>query len=138
MSNALRMLALVSLAIGAGANITLAQPTEQLRLPSVNQVPGLSDQMSDKVAITNLGEITFKVLYFENAWKTTDIAPNATALLPSPADGLKVSFNDGSATQNRLLATGVRYAIRADAKTGLWAMVPYAEVGRASTGLRSQ
>jgi hypothetical protein len=136
MSKGMQILALAASVIGAGVNLALAQT---VKLESQNQVPGLSDQMSDKVAITNLGSIPIRIQYLkDNAWPTVEILPSATARLQSEVNGLKISFNDGAVVQNKLLDVGVRYAIQAKAGTAQWELVPYSQVGRGTSGLQSR
>jgi hypothetical protein len=132
MKTAMRILALLLFVTGAAVDVAVAQT--QLR--SSNQVPGLIDQVSDKVTITNLGADAVTIRYWDGAWKPAEISSGQTVALKGQGSGLSVSFNDGTAAKSVVLNVPVHYAIYLD--SGRWDIASYDEVARKLTGLRSR
>ena len=70
MSWSARILIVLLAGIGACAHPETA-PASELR--SSNQLPGLIDQDSEKVTITNIGTAALSISYLDGAWKTIQI-----------------------------------------------------------------
>ena len=127
------ILALLLFATGAAVDVAVAETTN---LRSSNQVPGLSEQASDKVTITNMGTTALKILYSDGAWKQVEISSGQTVALKGQGSGLSVSFNDGAETKSVVLNVPTHYAIYWN--SGRWDIAPWDEVARKPSGLRSQ
>ena len=124
-------LALVLFVTGAAVQLGFAQD-----LRSTNQVPGLIDQASDQVTITNMGTASLSILYFDGAWKPAAISSGQTVALKGQGNSLSVSFNDGVEAKSVVLNVPVHYALYWNA--GRWDIAPWDEVARKPSGLRSR
>jgi hypothetical protein len=117
-----------------------AQPSaawaQQLR--STNQMPGLIDLDSTKVAIANLGTADLSIQYLDGTWKTVQIPSGKYVSLPSPAGGVSVSFNDGVEAKSALLNGNSAYALYWNTGVGRWAIAPYDEVAKRPSSLRAR
>jgi hypothetical protein len=133
MKTGMRILALVLFVTGAAVDVAVAQT---LDLRSKNQVPGLIDQVSDTVTLTNRGADAVNILYWDGAWKPVEISSGQTVALKGQGSGLSVSFNDGTAAKSIVLNVPIHYAIYLD--SGRWDIAPWDEVERKLTGLRSR
>jgi hypothetical protein len=131
MKAGMRILALVLFVTGAAMQVAVAQ-----NLRSTNQVPGLIDQVSDKVSITNMGTAALNILYWDGAWKPVEISSGQTVALKGQGSSLSVSFNDGVAAKSTVLNVPIHYAIYWN--SGRWDIAPWDEVAKKSTGLRSR
>ena len=107
-------------------------------LRSVDQLPGLIDQDSAKITISNIGTATLSLLYMDGDWKTIQIPSGQYVTLPSQDTGLSVSFHDGVETKSTTLNRGTTYALYWNAGFNRWAIAPYADVARRPSGLRSR
>ena len=131
MKAGMRILAVVLLVTGAAVQVAVAQ-----NLRSTNQVPGLIDQASDKVTITNMGNTGLNILYWDGAWKPLAISAGQTVALKGQGNSLSVTFNDGVAAKSVVLNVPIHYAIHWNA--GRWDIGPWDEVARKPSGLRSR
>lgn len=122
-------------AIGACAHIEAARASE---LRSSNQLPGLIDQDSEKVTITNIGTSALSISYLDGAWKTIQIPSGQYVTIPGQSNGLSVSFSDGVETKSITLNRGTTYALHWNSGLGRWAIAPYDEVARRPSGLRAR
>jgi hypothetical protein len=107
-------------------------------LRSVDQMPGLIDQDSEKITIANIGTATLSLLYMDGDWKTIQIPSGQYVPLPSQDTGLSVSFHDGVETKSTTLNRGTTYALYWNAGLNRWAIAPYADVARRPSGFRSR
>lgn len=107
-------------------------------LRSSNQLPGLIDQDTEKVTVTNIGTATLNISYLDGAWKTVQIPSGQYVAIPSQSVGLSVSFSDGVETKSVVLNRGTTYALYWNSGSGRWAIAPYDEVARRPSGFRSR
>jgi hypothetical protein len=133
MSRTAYILIVVLAAAGACALPPTAR-AQQLR--STDQLPGLTDQQSDKVTISNIGNAALNISYLDGDWKTIQIPSGQFVTLPSQSAGVSVAFSDGVEAKSATLNRGTAYALYWNAGLSRWAIAPYDEVAKRPSGLR--
>jgi hypothetical protein len=102
----------------------------------IDQFPGLIDEGALNVNIANIGTVDLSIMYRDGDWKTVLIPSGKYVVIQTEAPSLSVSFNDGVEPKWVTLNRGMTYALYSN--SGRWAIAPYDDVARRSSGLRSR